>query len=72
MITKEDPIAYSKMIEDIDDLKINGDKIKPWLIEDSSIIEKIVEPKKITEHNDKTDFSYSKQIKKKLLELLRD
>lgn len=73
LITKEeDPTAYSKMMEDIDDLKINGDKFKPWLIEDSSIVEKIVEPKKITEHNDKIDFSYSKQIKKKILESLRD
>jgi hypothetical protein len=36
LITKEeDPEAYKKMMEDIDDLKINGDKVKPWLVEDN-------------------------------------
>ena len=42
LITKEeDPEAYKKMMEDIDDLKINGNREKPWLVEDL-LVESVV------------------------------
>jgi DNA-binding Lrp family transcriptional regulator len=61
LITKEeDPEAYKKMMEDIDDLKINGDRVKPWLGEDNLKIEKQTKPE-VIEAN-----------KKQLLEFLRN
>ena len=42
LITKaEDPEAFVKMMEDIDDLRINGERVKPWLESDSIIEEKV-------------------------------
>lgn len=72
LITKEeDPEAYKKMMEDIDDLKVNGTREKPWLVEDSPITEKQAKTEIKTEKKNKSQLSYSQQIKKQLLELLR-
>lgn len=68
LITKnENPEAYNSMMEDINDLKINGDRIKPWLIEDRpSVIEN--RPNKIVA---KSQLSYLQQLKKIKLEEYR-
>lgn len=72
LITKEeDPEAYKKMMEDIDDLKVNGTREKPWLVEDSPINEKQAKTEIKTEKKNKSQLSYSQQIKKQLLEFLR-
>jgi len=72
LITKEeDPEAYKKMMEDIDDLKVNGTREKPWLVEDSPITEKQAKTEIKTEKKNKSQLSYSQQIKKQLLEFLR-
>ena len=72
LITKEeDPEAYKKMMEDIDDLKVNGTREKPWLVEDSPITEKQAKTEIKTEKKNKSQLSYSQQIKKHLLEFLR-
>lgn len=72
LITKEeDPEAYKKMMEDIDDLKVNGDRVKPWLGEDNLTIEKQTKPEIATEKKNKIELSYRQQIKKQLLEFLR-
>lgn len=72
LITKEeDPEAYKKMMEDIDDLKVNGTREKPWLVEDSLITEKQAKTEIKTEKKNKSELSYSQQIKKQLLEFLR-
>ena len=72
LITKEeDPQAYKKMMEDIDDLKVNGTREKPWLVEDSPITEKQAKTEIKTEKKNKSQLSYSQQIKKQLLEFLR-
>tara|TARA_B110000879_G_C11102679_1_gene483840 strand:+ start:85 stop:1281 length:1197 start_codon:yes stop_codon:yes gene_type:complete len=72
LITKEeDPEAYKKMMEDIDDLKVNGTREKPWLVEDSPITEKQAKKEIKTEKKNKSQLSYSQQIKKQLLEFLR-
>lgn len=72
LITKEeDPEAYQKMMDDIDDLKINGDRLKPWIInEDKSDEGQAIELKKTIE-TPKTDLTYNQQIKKHLLESFR-
>src|ERR1035437_7628401 len=72
LITKaEDPEAYSKMMEDIDDLRINGDRKRPWLETDSN--EKSVEEVKLSSEVEKqrAELSYYQQIKKQLLEIFR-
>lgn len=74
LITKEkEPEAYQKMMEDIDDLKINGDRLKPWIIEDIKIEEENIKTKVALEKSkkSKTQLSYSQQIKKQLLEFYR-
>ena len=72
LITKEeDPEAYKKMMEDIDDLKVNGTREKPWLVEDSPITEKQAKTEIKTEKKNKSQLSYRQQIKKQLLEFLR-
>ena len=72
LITKEeDPQAYKKMMEDIDDLKVNGTREKPWLVEDSPINEKQAKTERKTEKKNNSQLSYSQQIKKQLLEFLR-
>jgi phosphatidylserine/phosphatidylglycerophosphate/cardiolipin synthase-like enzyme len=46
LITKEDePEAYQKMMDDIDDLKINGDRLKPWILEDDKAEKEKIESK---------------------------
>lgn len=75
LITKEEePEAYQKMMDDIDDLKINGDRLKPWIIEDAQIEKEKTESKiEIDKRNNlKTDLSYNQQIKKQLLEFFRN
>lgn len=76
LITKEEePEAYQKMMDDIDDLKINGDRLKPWIIDDAphelekEKTESIIETNEI--NNSKADLSYNQQIKKQLLEVFR-
>ncbi|MEO9531312.1 MAG: phospholipase D-like domain-containing protein [Crocinitomicaceae bacterium] len=74
LITKEDePEAYQKMMDDIDDLKINGDRLKPWILEDEKAEKEKTESKSKTEKSDisKSEFSYNQQIKKQLLEFFR-
>lgn len=74
LITKEEePEAYQKMMDDIDDLKINGDRLKPWIIEDAQIEKEKTESKiEIDKRNNlKADLSYNQQIKKQLLEFFR-
>lgn len=75
LITKdEDPEAYNKMMEDIDDLRVNGERVKPW--QDIDVVE---EKKNIIEVKDnvknisilKSKLSYNQQIKKQLLQSLR-
>jgi len=72
LITKEeDPEAYSKMMDDIDDLRVNGERVKPWLENDNSTTEK---PQVTTTQNkieNKSELSYNQQIRKQLLEFLR-
>jgi phosphatidylserine/phosphatidylglycerophosphate/cardiolipin synthase-like enzyme len=66
LITKEkEPEAYQKMMDDIDDLKINGDRLKPWIIEDAQIEKEKTESKiEIDKRiNLKTALSYNQQIK---------
>lgn len=72
LITKKDePEAYQKMMDDIDDLKINGDRLKPWILEDIKIED--VKPKIKVEstHLSKSQLTYNQQIKKHLLEIYR-
>ncbi|WP_150452318.1 phospholipase D-like domain-containing protein [Arenibacter lacus] len=80
LITKEeDPEAYEKMMEDIYDLRINGERVKPWLETDIDINNgKSNESVKIQENfqseinpNIKSNLSYEQQIKKKLLQFFR-
>lgn len=72
LITKEeDPEAYKKMMEDIDDLKINGDRVRPWKDDDKSSAERQIKPEVIPETKKEIDLSYLQQIKKQLLEVLR-
>ena len=73
LITKEeDPEAYKKMMEDIDDLKINGDRVKPWLGEDNLKIEKQTKPEVIAANKKTLELTYNQQIKKQLLGSLRN
>lgn len=73
LITKEeDPEAYSQMMEDIDDLRINGERIKPWLENDDIPIEKTISQLIVNEKENKSDLTYRQQIKKQLLEFLRN
>lgn len=69
LITKEEePEAYQKMMDDIDDLKINGDRLKPWVLEDEKVEKEKTESKsKIL----KSELTYNQQIKKQLLEFFR-
>jgi hypothetical protein len=79
LITKEeDSEAYEKMMEDIDDLRINGERVKPWLeLDTNQIVEKTdseVRPEKKLEspaEPSKSDLSYTQQIKKQLLQFFR-
>lgn len=75
LITKEeDPEAYDKMMEDIADLRINGERVKPWLSEDIQVKPTV----NIEEEQEKekspllSKLSYNQQIKKQLLEFLRN
>jgi hypothetical protein len=75
LITKEEePEAYQKMMDDIDDLKINGDRLKPWIIEDAQIEKEKKESKIEIErrNNLKIELSYDQQIKKQLLDFFRN
>jgi hypothetical protein len=69
----EDPEAYKKMMEDIDDLRINGIRKKPFELEET-VVNNIESPK--FEKESKVIFreklSYSQQVKKQLLEYFRD
>lgn len=72
LITKEEnPEAYAAMMEDIDDLRINGDRVKPWL--ENDIQKEEAEEKVILERKEKIDssLSYTQQIKQQLLESFR-
>ena len=75
LITKEeDPEAYEKMMEDIDDLRINGERVKPWLEIDNTeqevkVEKEPVQPKK---ESHKSKLSYTQQIKRQLLQFLRN
>jgi hypothetical protein len=73
LITKEEnPEAYQKMMDDVDDLKINGDRLKPWIIEDKDVEGQNIKSK-IEERNlAKTSLTYKQQIKKQLLEFFRN
>jgi hypothetical protein len=74
LITKEDePDAYQKMMDDIDDLKINGDRLKPWILEDEKAEKEKTETKTKIENSkiSKSELSYNQQIKKQLLEFFR-
>ena len=73
LITKEEnPEAYQKMMDDVDDLKINGDRLKPWIIEDKDVEGQNINSK-IEERNlAKTSLTYKQQIKKQLLEFFRN
>lgn len=74
---EEDPDAYAKMMEDIDDLRINGERVKPWLqldqnhgsLNNESEINPVVASK--VESQPKSHLSYKQQIKKQLLEFFR-
>ena len=71
LITKEEnPIAYQKMMDDIDDLKINGDRLKPWAVEDPEIGESAINLVDTIQYP-KAELSYNQQIKKRLLESYR-
>lgn len=77
LITKdENPEAYKKMMDDIDDLKINGDRLKPWVLEDSAIesneIEEILIDQVDQGKNSISKLSYNQQIKRQELEKYRD
>lgn len=73
LITKEEnPEAYQKMMDDVDDLKINGDRLKPWIIEDKDVEGQNIKSK-IEERNlARTSLTYKQQIKKQLLEFFRN
>ena len=73
LITKEEnPEAYQKMMDDVDDLKINGDRLKPWIIEDKDVEGQNINSK-IEERNlAKTSLTYKQQIKKQHLEFFRN
>jgi hypothetical protein len=73
LITKEEnPEAYQKMMDDVDDLKINGDRLKPWIIEDKDVEGQNIKSK-IEERNlAKTSLTYKQQIKKQHLEFFRN
>ncbi len=74
LITKaEEPEAYQKMMDDIDDLKINGDRLKPWILEDEKAEKEITKKEIKTEKSkiSKSELSYNQQIKKQLLEIFR-
>ncbi|MFC0878043.1 phospholipase D-like domain-containing protein [Saccharicrinis sp. FJH2] len=69
LITKEDDEeAYNKIMEDIKDMRINGTRVKPWIENSDNPIQ--------TEFNNTEKkinlLPYNQQIKKKLLEWLRD
>jgi len=73
LITKEgDPEAYKKMMEDIDDLKINGDRLKPWIEDHNKIEEEPNSPQVEIKTETKNSLSYNQQIKKQLLEFFRN
>lgn len=69
LITKEeDPEAYRKMMDDVDDLRINGERKRPWL----ETVDTIAEELKPTEIIEKPkSFTYHQQIKRQLLEFYR-
>lgn len=76
LITKEeDSEAYAKMMDDINDLKINGERVKPWKEDD--LKEKNKTPKSNIESTnevivkEKKPLTYSQQIKKVILEDFR-
>ena len=73
LITKEEnPEAYQKMMDDVDDLKINGDRLKPWIIEDKDVEGQNIKSK-IEERNlARTSLTYKQQIKKQHLEFFRN
>ena len=73
LITKEEnPEAYQKMMDDVDDLKINGDRLKPWIIEDKDVEGQNIKSK-IEERNlARTSLTYKQQIKKQQLEFFRN
>ena len=73
LITKEEePEAYAKMMEDINDLKINGDRVKPWLENDNITIKEPHVGTITTKQENKFLLSYNQQIKKQLLEHFRN
>ncbi len=68
---KDDAIAYEKMMEDINDLKINGKKLRSW--QDMTIVPVVDSPivtKQIVS-KEKTCFSYRQQLMRELLEEYR-
>lgn len=75
LITKEeDPEAYNKMMEDIDDLRVNGERVKPWLDIDIQEEKKIIIEVKESIKSisiPKSKLSYIQQIRKQLLQSLR-
>lgn len=73
LITKdEDPKAYAQMLEDIDDLRINGERVKPWLDNDIISNEKPNPTKEKKQKLEvKSPLSYNQQIRKQLLEFFR-
>ena len=79
LITKEeDPEAYEKMMEDIDDLRINGERVKPWLeLDTNHVVEKKIsdvqtgEKDEIQLESRKSHLSYKQQIRKQLLQFFR-
>jgi hypothetical protein len=75
LITKEEDLeAYNKMMEDIDDLRVNAERVKPWLdtdvLEDKKIIVEAKESVKAITFP-KSKLSYNQQIRKQLLQALR-
>jgi hypothetical protein len=73
LITKEgDPEAYDKMMEDIADLRINGERVKPWLSEETVTIPTSAVAKEKQKNSQYSKLSYNQQIKKQLLESLRN
>lgn len=72
---KDDPEAYAKMMEDINDLKVNGERVKPWkeddLKEKNKTSKSNIESTNEVIVKEKKPLTYSQQIKKVILEDFR-
>jgi len=76
LITKdEDPEAYYSMMDDINNMKVNGERMKPWLQKDGNdesitTIEEVKEEK--PQEPEKSKYSYIQQLRKQMLEEYRE